>query len=64
MNNNICIMDKESNEKKNKENLALTPGGFRPKSSVIYVSTKEVVRRTDDGRYVVIPKDETNFGND
>jgi hypothetical protein len=51
-------MPKKPNNKKNKDDLVLTPGGFRPKSSVKQVGLKEVVRRSKDGTYTIIQREE------
>jgi hypothetical protein len=55
-------MRKKSNDHKNKENLVLTPGGFRPKSSVKHVAQNEAVSRSDDGTYIVIPQEQLPKG--
>jgi hypothetical protein len=51
-------MPKKPNNKKNKDDLVLTPGGFRPKSSVKQVGLNEVVRRSEDGTYTIVQREE------
>jgi hypothetical protein len=53
-----------NSDDKNEEDLVLTPGGLRPKRSVIHVRPKEVVRRTDNGNYTIIQEDETKSSSD
>ena len=43
-----------NNENMNNEDLVLTPGGRRPKSSVHEVRPNEVVRVGKDGTYEII----------
>jgi hypothetical protein len=51
-------MHKKSNDEKNKEDLVLTPGGLRSKRSVKHVGPNEVVRRSENGTYAVVPREQ------
>lgn len=49
-------MRKKSYNEKDKD-LVLTPGGYRPKSSVKQVDPNEIVRRNENGTYAVVPRE-------
>jgi hypothetical protein len=49
-------MRKKSYNKRDKD-LVLTPGGYRPKSSVKQVDPNEIVRRNKNGTYEVIERE-------
>jgi hypothetical protein len=48
---------KKSKDEKNKDEFVLTPGGYKPKSSVKEVGPNEAVRRMANGNYSVVKRD-------
>ena len=53
----ICIMAKKSKDEINKDEVVLTPGGYRPKSSVKHVGPNQTIRRMEDGNYAAVDRE-------
>jgi hypothetical protein len=49
----VTTTHKKSEDEKNKDELVITPGGPRPKSSIRQLGPDEAVYRREDGTYSV-----------
>lgn len=56
-------MSKRDNDKE-KEELVLTPGGYRSKNLIKRVSSEDLIRRNEDGTYTIVPREPRHKGNE